>query len=108
MSYKSKNEGGKRCSLRRPFLRLSWWAQGYNERRTKKNPALLVPRRAVFFVGGLAPSAVAFGRPATLAPLRSAGAAPTERQRLQDQPLSGLLARSPLPCAPPKPPKGCR
>ena len=41
-------------------------------------------------------------------PLRSTGAAPDERQRLQGQPLSWLLARSGLSWPPPYPLSGSR
>lgn len=37
--------------------------KGQDERRTKKNAVLLVPRRALFFVGGLASSAASFVAP---------------------------------------------
>ena len=53
-------------------------------------------------------TAASFVCPATLVPLRSTGAAPDERQRLQGQPLSWLLARSGLSWPPPYPLSGSR
>ena len=50
-------------------------------------------------------TAAALRCPATSVPLRSTGAAPDERLRLQGQPLSWLLARSGLSWPPPYPPK---
>ncbi len=56
-----------------------------------------------FWLPPLRNTAASFVCPATLAPLLFAGAAPDERQRLQGQPLSWLLARSGLSCRPPYP-----
>lgn len=50
--------------------------KGQDERRPKKNAALLLRRRALFFVGGLASSAVSFVAP---------------RQAFRYAPLAGLL-----------------
>ena len=56
-----------------------------------------------FWLPPLPDTAAALRRPATLAPLLSAGAGSSERLRLQGQPLSWLLARSGLSCRPPNP-----
>ena len=61
-----------------------------------------------FLLPPLRNTAASFVCPATSVPLRSTGAAPDERQRLQGQPLSWLLARSGLSWPPPYPLSGSR
>ena len=59
-----------------------------------------------FLLAALRNTAASFVCPATLVPLRSTGAAPDERLRLQGQPLSWLFARSGLSWPPPNPLSG--